>query len=121
MASLLFRLNNVPDDEADEVRQLLSEHNFDTYETTAGRWHISVAAIWLRDDSRLAEARAVLADYQAQRADQARARHAEQVARGEQMTFNRKLRAEPLRVLFYIAVGLVVLGLSTLPFLQFID
>lgn len=121
MAKLLFKLNNVPEDEAAEVRALLDEHGFDTYETSAGRFHISVPAIWLRDESEWPEARRVLAEYQAERAARARERHAEELARGEQVTFGRKLAAEPLRMLGYILAGLVVLGLSTVPFLRFIQ
>ena len=42
MSKLLFRLRNVPDDEAEEVRQLLEEHGIETYETDAGNWGISL-------------------------------------------------------------------------------
>ena len=48
MALLLFRLRNVPDDEADEVRHLLNENSIEFYETSAGNWGISMPAIWLR-------------------------------------------------------------------------
>lgn len=121
MAKLLFRLNNVPDDEADEVRKLLEEHQFDTYETSAGRFHISVPAIWLKDNSQFAAAREVLTEYQARRAAEAQARHAEALARGEQETFGQRFRTAPLRMLAYILAGIVVLGLSTIPFLHFIQ
>ena len=60
MAKLLFRLNGVSDDEANEVRQLLDEAGFDTYETDAGRWRISLAAIWLRNDVEFERARALI-------------------------------------------------------------
>ena len=36
MATLLFRLNDVPQDEADDVRQLLTDKGIDFYETHAG-------------------------------------------------------------------------------------
>ncbi|MFQ3230986.1 MAG: hypothetical protein ACI9DO_002365, partial [Reinekea sp.] len=38
MASIVFRLNNVPEHEADLVRALLLENDIDFYETDAGRW-----------------------------------------------------------------------------------
>ena len=79
MAKLIFRLHNVPDDEAEDVRQLLDEHGFETYETQAGRWRISMPGIWLIDNSRKDEARAVIEAYQRER--QARLREAYETAR----------------------------------------
>lgn len=73
MAKLLFRLNGVSDDEANEVRALLAEHEFDVYETDAGRWRISVAAIWLRNNADYDKARALLDEYQHERGIRIRA------------------------------------------------
>ena len=42
MAMLLFKLNNVPDDEAMDVRQLLDDNGIHYYETDAGRWRVGV-------------------------------------------------------------------------------
>ena len=50
MPELLFKLRNVPDDEAEEVRQLLNDHEINFYETRAGGWGISMPGIWLPDD-----------------------------------------------------------------------
>ncbi|MGK0318613.1 MAG: hypothetical protein ACI9JP_000792, partial [Granulosicoccus sp.] len=38
MPTLVFRLRNVPEDEADDVRMLMNENDFDWYETSAGNW-----------------------------------------------------------------------------------
>jgi hypothetical protein len=67
MAILLFSLRGVPDDEAYEVRGLLTEQQIDFYETSAGNWGISMPALWLRDHAQLAQARELLANYQQQR------------------------------------------------------
>ena len=67
MTVLLFALRGVPDDEADEVRELLTEQEIDYYETSAGNWGISMPALWLRDRGQLQEARELLANYQRQR------------------------------------------------------
>jgi len=67
MAELLLRLRYVPDEEADTIRELLSDGNIDTYETTAGSWGLGVAAIWLRDDEQSQAAHAILDAYQEQR------------------------------------------------------
>lgn len=37
-AKILFRLSGVPDDEADDVRMLLTDNAIDFYETSAGNW-----------------------------------------------------------------------------------
>lgn len=118
MAVLLFKLNGVPEDEAAEVRELLAEHGFDTYETAAGRWQMSVPAIWLKDEADLPRAKAVLSEYQEDRTRQARADFESRVARGEQPTLGSKFRNDPFRVVAYSIAGLVILGLSTIPFLR---
>jgi hypothetical protein len=38
MAKILFRLNGVSDEEANDVRELLANHAIDFYETSAGNW-----------------------------------------------------------------------------------
>ena len=38
MSKLLFKLRNVPDDEALEVRELLELNDIDYFETTPGNW-----------------------------------------------------------------------------------
>lgn len=117
MAVLLFKLHNVPEEEAEEVRQLLCEHDFDFYETSAGRWRLSVAAIWLKDDTQAAAARAILDEYQAGLTTRARQAHAELRARGEAPTLGRMLMRHPLRFLFFAMAAIAVLGLSVLPFM----
>ncbi|GGY01524.1 hypothetical protein GCM10007160_31790 [Litchfieldella qijiaojingensis] len=117
MAVLLFKLNNVPEEEAEEVRRLLCEHEFEFYETSAGRWRLSVAAIWLKDDSQAAAARAVIDEYQAELTARVRREHAELAAQGRAPTLWRKLARQPLRVLFFTVAAAIVLALSTLPFL----
>lgn len=112
MAILLFRLRNVPEDEADEVRALLREHHIDFYETSAGNWQLSLPALWLPDDSRKAEAEALLAAYQQQRADRARAEFAQRHAESGPVTWLSMLRGDPVRFLGSWALILVVLYLS---------
>jgi hypothetical protein len=104
VATLLVNLRNVPDDEIEEVRHVLTAHQIDFYETPPGRWGISAGGIWLRDDDQLAEARRLLADYQEQR----RAR-----AQSEPPA-----RKHPLQVLFYLAIAAAVLYFSIQPFLS---
>lgn len=118
MSVLLFRLNNVPEEEADAVRALLSERGFDFYETHAGAFGISVAAIWLRDESRAPEARQVIAEFQAQHAEKIRTAWEESRQRGEADTFIKRLRREPLRMLLLIVALFVILYVSIVPWLS---
>ena len=119
MAELLFKLNNVPEDEASEVRQLLEEHDIRFYETPGGNWGISVAGIWLQDKSQLSEAKALLEQYQVERLQRMRAEYQRQKAQGEHMTLWRRLRDNPLPVIALLALAAGVLVFSVKPFLEF--
>lgn len=120
MGQLLFKLNKVPEDEAQEVRQLLAEHDFATYETHAGFWGLGVSAIWLNDKDQVDEAKALLADYQARRLEQQRALREEREAAGEQPTLWQRAAAAPVRfIAMVVAIG-IILALSILPFVALI-
>lgn len=120
MAKLLFRLNQVPDDEAADVRELLERHDFVTYETRAGFWGLGVPAIWLRDDHELPRAKALLAEYQAERRDEQRALFAEREAEGEAPTVWRRAMAHPVRFALLVIAIVFILGLSIIPFVALI-
>ncbi len=76
MAKILFRLHGVPDDEADDVRELLANHGIDFYETSAGNWGVSMPAIWLINEDQFEKARALLDTYQNERTHRMRAEYA---------------------------------------------
>lgn len=118
MAVLLFRLGGVPDEEADEVRRLLADGGFDVYETSAGTWKLSVAAIWLRDESQLSAARAALDSYQRRLIERMQQNLAEQQARGEPLSLWRRLRERPLQVIALTLAAGAILALSLLPFVS---
>lgn len=120
MGALLFKLNQVPEDEAEEVRQLFEEHDFATYETHAGFWGLGVSAIWLADAEQLPEAKALLEEYQRERQVQQQALKAEREATGEQPTFLKRALQTPVRfIAMILAIG-VILALSILPFVGLI-
>jgi hypothetical protein len=118
MAVMLFSLKNVPDDEAEEVRALLEENEIEFYETSAGNWGISSAAIWLRNETRLAEARALIDAYQQRRFETQRALYEQLKSEGKHRRLWDVINENPLRVVFYLAVVLVILYLSIRPFLM---
>lgn len=117
MAALLFHLRDVPDEEAEAVRELLAEHELEVYETEAGRWRLAVPALWLVDESRLEEARGLIDAYQQELHERVHREHTEARARGESPGLWDQVRQHPMAVLVtLIALGLM-LGLSLLPFL----
>lgn len=110
MARLLFRLNDVPEDEADAVRLLLENHQFDIYETDSGKWGISVAAIWLRDEERYEEARELIEAYQQERSEEARKHQTQQ-------TFAERCAERPVDLALVLIAIVAILSLTVWPFL----
>ena len=109
MSLLLFPLRGVPDDEADEVRELLTEQAIDFYETTAGNWGISMPALWVKNVADVEKARALLSAYQQQRAISSRETYVQLKQEGMQQTFLKAFIAQPVLYCTYIfAMGLVV-------------
>jgi Family of unknown function (DUF6164) len=121
MASLLFSLRMVPDDEAEDIRELLTENNIDFYETSAGNWSISSPGIWAPDNSQLAQAKALISAYQEQRGIEQRALYEQLKSQGQQKTFWVILWQEPLKVVAYISIVALILYFSTKPFLSLGD
>ena len=119
MPVLLFKLNGVPEDEAEDIHTLLDENDIDYYETDAGRWGISMAAIWLRNDRQLQGARDLIDVYQQQRFVRARAVYEAKKAAGEVETLLGRALADPLRFLLYLLAILLILYLSIMPFIGF--
>lgn len=114
MAKLFFKLNGVPEDEAHEVRQLLEDAGIDFYETSAGNWGVSMAAIWLQDESQLDRAQGLLEEYQHARLFRVR----EEAQRHPPETFWQRLISAPLQVFAYGLLILAILYISVAPFLD---
>lgn len=112
MAKLLFRLRNVPDDEATEVRDLLASHEISFYETTAGNWGISMPGLWLHDEADYPRARAILDDYQQARAIRMREQYQADRAAGRADTMIDALRREPAKVIGYLILAAAVVYIS---------
>jgi len=118
MAVRLFPLRGVPDDEADDIRTLLTDNTIEFYETSAGNWGISMPAIWLRDDSQLHHAKTLISEYQNNRVVQQREIYEQLKREGKHRTFRVLLREEPLKIIAYISIVLVILYFSTRPFMS---
>ncbi|NNF60507.1 MAG: hypothetical protein HKN06_04160 [Gammaproteobacteria bacterium] len=118
MAIRLYNLRGVPDDEAEEMRQLLQETDIDFYETPPGNWGISAPAFWLRDEAELERAKRLIDSYQAQRAASAQEQRRRLQLEGRQQTIFDAFKNEPLKMIIYVLAALVVLYLSTKPFID---
>lgn len=112
MAILLFSLRGVPEDEAYEVRELLSKHEINFYETSAGNWGVSMPALWLRDDSKLEKARQLLDEYQQQRQIIQRQLYLARKQAGQNKTLFNSFTEKPLLFMAYLAVLLLVVYVS---------
>ncbi len=115
----LFNLRNVPEDEANEVRQLLTDNSIDFYETHAGGWGISAPAFWLRDDVQQERAEALIEAYQKKRAEDARAAYETLKREGRAPTWAGNIVRHPLRSLLLVAFVLFILYATLSPFVHF--
>ncbi|MBS0498026.1 MAG: hypothetical protein JSR51_10325 [Proteobacteria bacterium] len=112
MAKILFRLTDVSDDEAQDVRELLASNAIDFYETSAGNWGVSMPAIWLTDDSEFERARALLDAYQSERAIRIREEYAHLKREGKNKTFQDAIKENPVSFTLHLAVAVLVIYLS---------
>lgn len=114
MSKLLLNMRMVPEDEADDVRAMLREARLEFYETQPSRWGISHGGIWISHDDDLAQAKRLMADYQAARSARARAERAAALRDGSAETFADVFRREPLRVVLTVLGILAMLSLLAL-------
>lgn len=118
MPARLFNLRNVPEDEAEDIRALLNDNAIDFYETPAGNWGISMPAMWVKDEFRLEKAKALIKNYQEERAVRVRNDYEEQRARGNHKTLLDSFRENPLRFIAYLLVVCGLLYLTLNPFIS---
>lgn len=118
MAKLLFKLKSVFDDEANDIKELLSSNNIDFYESPAGNWGISMHALWLNDETKFDQATQLINEYQEQRTLRVREEIQQQKDNGEFETFFQRLLNNPIKAILYIAFILFILYFSIVPFLE---
>ena len=118
MAKQLFILRGVPDDEADEIRALLTEREIGFYETPAGSWGMSMPALWLNDESQFEQAKQLLDEYQQKRQQQARTEYQSLRQQGRHRTMFDLFKEQPLRYLLYLLFAAALIYISVNPFLK---
>jgi hypothetical protein len=116
MSRLLIKLRHAPDDEIEEIKQLLRGNRIDFYETQAGPWGISAPGIWLQDDDDYERAKRLLDDYQEQRFREQRARYEALRRAGRHRTFVQNLLENPVQVILYTLVAGLILYFTISPF-----
>lgn len=119
MTTLLLNLRQVPDDEADEVRALLDQHQIAYYETQPSLWGISSGGIWLTHPGDREQAKALLETYQQARARYQRDQFQQARRQGTAPTLADRFRQQPLRVLGLCLAITALLLLTLVPFLTF--
>jgi hypothetical protein len=117
----IFSLKNVPDDEQEEIRDLLIENKIDYYETPGGNWGISMPAIWINDDSQFEQVKLLIDQYQKKRSVRIREEYEKLKKEGKHQTFIEKVISDPIRSVIYILIALGLMYISIKPFMTFVN
>lgn len=120
MSALLFKLRQVPEDEAEAVRALLNANDIEWYETNAGNWGISMPGIWSNNQQQVAHARTLIEQYQQERTIAQREEYEKQKQLGQQVTLIQRLLQHPLKSLAIVLFCAFILFVSIHPFLQMV-
>lgn len=118
MPHLIFNLQHVSDEEAEEVRELLVSHDIEFYETHAGRWRIGLAGIWLPNASQKDKALSLIEDYQKRRSALAQDERHRLQKQGVLLSLMENLQQNPLKVSAALLGIVAVLAISLLPFIS---
>ena len=115
MPVLIFRLNGVSDEEAQDVLELFTNNALDSYEPSAGRWGVSVAGLWLVHENDNTRARELIDAYQLEPQ-----RYFEELKiEAPPETFSDRFKQSPVNVIFYSLLTATILFLSLSPFIRF--
>jgi alpha-galactosidase len=118
MARLLFKLAQVPDDEAQEIRELLTREDIRFYETDAGFFRVGLDAIWLADAEQEVRARELLMAYQQERNLLQQENYARLVEAGQVPNIWQHFCSQPLRFIALVVAIVFVVALTLLPFVM---
>lgn len=119
MAVLIFRLNGVDEDEAEDVRQLLRQSEIEFYETSAGRWGVSVAALWLKSADDTDRAKVLIDSYQRGRQEWLSAVKQQAIAEGRWPSTWQRFKAAPFAFVNIIIIIVAIIAVSVFPFISF--
>jgi len=111
MPKLVFRLRNVPNDEAQDIRELLEGNDIAYFETSAGNWGISLPAIWIHESEKFEFSRQLIDEYQSARSVRLRREYQASRENGEAKTVWQSFKENPLR---FIAFSVMIAVLLTI-------
>ena len=115
---LLLNLRHVPEDECEEVLDLLARHHIPHYTTPPGPFGISAGGIWVCEIDDMPKARALFDVYQKARAERCQAARAKAREDGQEERFFTLWAKQPLTVLLMILLSVMVLMIFFAPILQ---
>jgi len=118
MSKLIFNLKSVPDDEAMEVKELLTDNHIEFFESPGGNWGVSVHALWLKDETDSERAKALIDEYQLERSEKARIEKQQKIENGELETFLQRLFRKPILLLVNLIIVVFLLYISIVPFFE---
>ena len=118
MAKLIFKLKSVSYDEADDIKNLLTENKIAFYESPAGNWEISMHALWLIDEAQYTQAKQLIDEYQVKRSQHLRLEIQQKIDQGEYETFIQRLFNKPVQFFIPLAIIIFILYFSIMPFLE---
>jgi hypothetical protein len=117
VAHLVFNLRNVPEDEADDIRQLLDSSEISYYETDSGNWGISVAAIWVKYSEDAVKARELIEKYENDRFEARSKEYQIEVSEGRARNLRDKFLENPIQFIASILAIFFILYISIYPFM----
>lgn len=117
MSKLIFKLKSVSFDEAEDIKNLLTESEIDFFESPPGNWDISVHALWLNDDAQTTQARQLIDEYQLKRGQRLRLETQQKKEKGEFETFFQRLLRKPVQLIIVLSIIVFILYISVMPFL----
>jgi len=116
VSNLIFKLNSVPDDEAEEIRQLLENAEIPFYETDSGRWGLGFAAIWIKEKEFLDQAKQIINDYQQERYQRITSEHKAQEEAGEKISRIEFFMQTPIKFSLLIIFAVLLAYFTVAPF-----
>jgi hypothetical protein len=119
MSKLVFKLRNVPIDEARDIRELLEGNDIAYFETSAGNWGISLPAIWIHESEKFEVTRQLIDEYQIERTQRLRKEYRASKASGEAKTIWQSFRENPLQFIAFSVIIAVVLTIYMRVFVFF--
>jgi hypothetical protein len=119
MSKLVFKLRNVPIDEAQDIRELLEGNDIAYFETSGGNWGISLPAIWIHESEKFEFTRQLIDEYQIERTQRLRKEYQASKASGEAKTIWQSFRENPFRFIAFSVIIAVVLTIYMRVFVFF--